>query len=122
MKNIKRLPRSLQILLALPLALACFCLNGPLHAKPKITPEIREVARHQMLVTFAWDVTIHSDRAWDGCDLKITFHDGKGKEIYAVKETIALKVGRNSFSGTEICSIDVWTRVAKYVTTLDCVF
>ena len=114
--------RTLQVLVVFALALACFCLHGPLHAKPKIAPEIREVARHQMLVTFTWDVTIDSDKAWDGCDLKITFHDGKGKEIYAVKETIALKLGRNSFSGTEICSIDTWNRVAKYVTTLDCVF
>lgn len=103
-------------------ALACLWLNPPLHAKPKITPEIREVARHRMLVTFTWDVKIESDKAWDGCDLKITFHDAKGKEIYAVKETIALKVGRNSFSGTEICSLDIWKQVAKYVTTLDCVF
>ena len=111
--------RSLPFFLA---ALACFWVNPPIHAKPKITSEIREVARHQMLVTVSWDVTIQSDKAWDGCDLKISFHDAKGNEVYAVKETIALKVGRNSFSGTEICSVDIWKRVAKYVTTLDCVF
>lgn len=103
-------------------AFACFCVNAPLHAKPKITPEIREVARHQMLVTFSWDVTIQSDKAWDGCDLKIVFHDAKGNELYAVKETIALKIGSNSFSGTEICSVSIWERRARTVTTLDCVF
>jgi hypothetical protein len=103
-------------------ALICIWLCAPLQAKPKITPEIREVARHRMLVTFSWDVTIQSDKTWDGCDLKIAFHDAKGNEIYSLKEIIALKVGHNSFSGTEICSIDIWDRRARTVTTLDCVF
>ncbi|MBN2034023.1 MAG: hypothetical protein JW836_12155 [Deltaproteobacteria bacterium] len=111
--------RSLAVML---FVFACFFANHPLHAKPKITYEIREVARHQRLVTLSWDVTIHSDKTWDGCDLKISFHDGKKNEIYAFKETIALKVGRNSFSGTEICPVEIWNRVAKYITTLDCVF
>jgi hypothetical protein len=118
-KTLRRIPRNLLFFLA---ALACFWVEAPIHAKPKITPEIKEVARHKMLVTFSWEVTVQSDKASDGCDLKISFHDAKGNEIYAVKEVIALKVGRNSFNGTEICSVDVWKRVAKYVTTLDCVF
>jgi hypothetical protein len=114
--------RTLKILPLLPAALACFWMGTPLQAKPKITYEIREVARHKMLVTFSWNVTIESDKSWDGCDLRISFHDGKGNEMYAIKEAIALKVGRNSFNGAEICSVEVWKRVAKYVTTLDCVF
>jgi len=114
--------RILKSLLLVMTALACFLAEAPLYAKPKIAYEIREVARHQMLVTFSWDVTIDSDKSWDGCDLKISFHDGKGNEMYAVKEAISLKVGRNAFNGTEICSVDIWKRVAKYVTTLDCVF
>ena len=95
---------------------------SPLHAKPKITYEIKEVARHEMLVTISWHVNIQSDKAWEGCDLKISFRDSKGEEVYAVKETIALKIGLNAFSGTEICATDTWKRVVKYVTTLDCVF
>jgi hypothetical protein len=95
---------------------------APLHAKPKITYEIKEVAKHEMLVTFSWHVTIQSDKSWDGCDLKISFRDSKGEEVYTVKETIALKIGQNDFSGTEICPTDVWERIVKYVTTLDCVF
>ena len=102
--------------------LVCLLVISPLYAKPKITYEIKEIAKHQMLVTFSWQVNIQSDKAWDGCDLKISFRDSKGEEVYAVKETIALKVGQNSFSGTEICPTDVWKRVVKYVTTLDCVF
>jgi hypothetical protein len=95
----------------------------PLHAKPKITTnEIKEVAKHQMLVTFSWHVNIQSDKSWDGCDLKVSFRDGKGEEVYSVKETIALKLGENAFSGTEICPADIWKRVVKFVYTLDCVF
>jgi hypothetical protein len=93
-----------------------------LQAKPRITYEIKEVAKHALLVTFSWHVTIQSDKAWDGCDLKISFRDSKGEEVYTVKDTIALKIGRNDFSGTEICPTDVWECVVKSVTTLDCVF
>jgi len=75
-----------------------------------------------LLVTFSWHVNIQSDKAWDGCDLKISFRDGKGEEVHVLKETITLKVGRNTFSGTEICPVEAWKRVVKYVTTLDCVF
>ena len=95
---------------------------APLQAKPKVTYEIKEVAKHERLVTFSWHVTIQSDKTWDGCDLKISFRDSNGEEVYTVKETIALKIGQNIFSGTEICPTDVWERVVKSVTTLDCVF
>jgi len=114
--------QGLRKLISLAAILLCLLVISPLHAKPKITYEIKEVAKHQMLVTFSWHVDIQSDKAWDGCDLKISFRDSKGDELYAVKETIGLKVGQNSFSGTEICSASIWKRVAKYVTTLDCVF
>jgi hypothetical protein len=94
----------------------------PLYAKPKVECEIKKVAEHSLLVTFSWQVSVNSDKAWDGCDLKISFRDSKGQEIFTVKDTIALKVGQNAFSGTEVCQADIWKRVAKYVTTLDCVF
>jgi hypothetical protein len=102
--------------------IALFWSASPLHAKPKVECEIKKIAEHSLLVTFSWQVSVNSDKAWDGCDLKISFRDGKGQEIYTVKETIALKVGQNAFSGTEVCQADIWKRVAKYVTTLDCVF
>jgi len=115
-------PRRLRRVLFSVLVLGVWFAVSPLHAKPKITYEIQEVARHEMLVTFSWHVNIQSDKTWEGCDLKISFRDGKGQEVYAVKETIALKIGMNSFSGTEICATETWKRVVKYVTTLDCVF
>lgn len=102
--------------------LVFFCVISPIQAKPKVTCEIEEVSKHDMLVTFSWKVGIQSDKTWEGCDLKISFRDGRGDEIYVVKETIALKIGQNAFSGAEICASATWKRVAKYVTTLDCVF
>ena len=103
--------------------IACLFLVAPLQAKPKITKhEVEAVAKHETLVTLFWKVVIQSDKAWDGCDLKISFRDSKGEEVYIVKETIALKVGENSFSGTEICPTDTWKSVVKFITTLDCVF
>lgn len=108
--------------LVVVMVLLSFLAIAPLHAKPKITYEIKEVSKHETLVTFSWHVTIQSDKAWDGCDLKISFRDSKGEEVYAVNETIALKIGRNDFSGTEICPTELWEGVVKSVTTLDCVF
>jgi hypothetical protein len=122
-KKMKIFRRPLRGVFPFLVGLACLWAVSPLHAKPKITThEIKEVAKHQMLVTFSWHVDIQSDKAWDGCDLKISFRDSKGEEIYTVKETIVLKVGQNAFSGTEVCQADIWKRVVKYVTTLDCVF
>jgi hypothetical protein len=102
--------------------IACLWTVSPVHAKPKVECEIKKIAEHSLLVTFSWQVSVNSDKAWDACDLKISFRDSKGLEIYTLKETIALKVGQNAFSGTEICHADIWKRVVKYVTTLDCVF
>jgi hypothetical protein len=111
------------VFLPVTVLVSFFFVISPLYAKPKITiHEIKEISRHQVLVTFSWHVTIQSDEARDGCDLKISFRDSRGEEIYSVKETIALKVGQNSFSGTEVCHADIWKRIAKYVTALDCVF
>lgn len=97
-------------------------LVSPLHANPKVACEIKEIARHQSLVTFSWHVIIQSDKVRDGCDLRISFRDSKGEEIYFVRETIALNLGRSVFSGTEVCALESWKRVVKYITTLDCVF
>ena len=91
-------------------------------AKPIVKCDIKEVSKHPLLVTLEWRVSIFSDKAWDGCDLRISFQDNKGQEVYFVKEILKLKVGQNEFSGEDICNRDVWKRVAKYVTTLDCQF
>jgi hypothetical protein len=91
-------------------------------AKPTVKCDVFKVSEHQLLVTFEWRVSIFSDKAWDGCDLRISFQDNKGQEIYFVKEILRLKVGQNEFSGTDICNRDVWKRAVKYVTTLDCQF
>lgn len=101
---------------------ACWLMPSALHATPKVACEIKEVARHQSLVTFSWHVTIDSDKVREGCDLKVSFRDNKGEELYLVSDSVALKVGRSIFSGTEVCPLESWKRVVKYVTTLDCVF
>jgi len=97
-------------------------ISGGAEAKPTVKCEVMKVSEHQLLVTFEWRVSIFSDKAWDGCDLRISFQDPGGQEIYYVKEILKLKVGPNEFSGTDICERDVWKKVVKYVTTLDCQF
>jgi hypothetical protein len=91
-------------------------------AGPKVSCEVSVVSRHTALVTFTWDVKVASEKAWDACDLFISFQNDKGQEIYSVRQTIGVRIGQSSFSGTEICDSDVWKRVKKYVATLDCVF
>ncbi len=91
-------------------------------AKPTVKFEVIQVSEHQMLVTFEWRVSILSDKTWDGCDFRISFQDNKGQEIFFVKEILKLKTGHNEFSGTDICSRDVWKRTVKRVATLDCQF
>jgi hypothetical protein len=91
-------------------------------AKPIVKCDVKEVAKHELLVTLEWRVSIFSDKAWDGCDLRISFQDNKGQEIFFIKEILKLKTGQNEFSGTEICRRDDWKRSVKYVTTLDCQF
>jgi hypothetical protein len=109
--------------LGLVLALsALFLVSSLAHAKPTVKCEVLKVSEHKLLVTFEWRVSILSDKAWDGCDLRISFQDNKGQEIYFVKEILKLKTGHNEFSGTDICNRDVWKRVVKYVTILDCQF
>jgi hypothetical protein len=95
---------------------------SPLGAEPKITFEINKISEHRLLVNYAWRVNILSDKAWDGCMLKISFRDKAGKEIYLIQEVIKLRLGQNEFNGTDICDSEIWKRVDKSVVTLDCVF
>jgi hypothetical protein len=111
--------KKLRLLLALS---ALFLISSLGDAKPTVKCDVFKVSEHQLLVTFEWRVSIFSDKAWDGCDLRISFQDNKGQEVYFVKEILKLKVGQNEFSGSDICNRDVWKRVAKYLTTLDCQF
>jgi hypothetical protein len=94
----------------------------PLGAEPKITFEINKISEHRLLVHYAWRVNILSDKAWDGCTLKISFRDKAGKEIYSIQKVIKLGLGQNEFNGTDICGLEIWKRVDKRVVTLDCVF
>jgi len=102
--------------------LCFFLLILPLHAKPVVECEVKKVAQHKLLVTFAWKATITSDKGWDACDLSISFLDGKGREVYKIHERLNLKVGKNNLEGNEICDSAIWQRMRKYITTLDCVF
>jgi hypothetical protein len=95
---------------------------GPLLAAPKVSCEVSVVSRHPALVTLNWGVKVVSEKAWDACDLIISFQDEKGREVHSVRETVALRVGQSSFSGTEVCDSEIWSRVKKYVATLDCLF
>jgi hypothetical protein len=97
-------------------------IASPLAAKPKITFEIKKISEHRLLVNYAWRVNILSDKAWEGCTLKISFRDKAGKEIYLIQEVIKLRLGKNEFNGTDICDSEIWKRVDKQVVTLDCVF
>jgi hypothetical protein len=105
-----------------PALCALFLISSLADAKPTVKCDVVKVSEHQLLVTFEWRVSIFSDKAWDGCDLRISFQDNKGQEIFFVKEILKLKTGQNEFSGADICSKDVWKRTIKYVTTLDCQF
>ena len=102
--------------------LLLFAWITPSEAGPTVTCTIKEIARHEMLVTFSWDVSVVSEKKWDACDLHISFRDIKGHEIYAVSERLEISKGKNAFSGHDICDKNLWKRVSKYVTTLDCVF
>ena len=101
---------------------ALLFLSSLTDAKPIVKCDVKEVSKHSLLVTLEWRVSIFSDKPWDGCDLRISFQDNKGQEIHFVKEILKLKAGHNEFSGTDICDREVWKRVLKYVTTLDCQF
>jgi len=91
-------------------------------AKPRVTCRIKEVKRHQMLVTYEWTLQIDSDKTWDVCEMTIIFLDRKKKELFRIQENLKLKIGRNDFKGNDICDHDTWKRIDKYVTTLDCIF
>jgi len=91
-------------------------------AKLAVNCEVKEVSRHELLVTLSWKANIQSDKKWDLCELIITLQDIKGDEIYQIRESVELKVGDNSFSGLEICDLKLWKQTEKYTATLDCVF
>lgn len=107
------------LLLCLP---ALFLITSPIGAKPKVTCDVKVLSQHEVLVTLGWEVTVQSERAWDACDLIISFQDERGQEIHALRETLQLKVGSSAFSGHDICDATIWKRVKKYAVTLDCVF
>ncbi|MFZ7111705.1 MAG: hypothetical protein ACOWYE_08475 [Desulfatiglandales bacterium] len=92
------------------------------HAGPVVSCEVKKVREHDLLMTFVWDVSVVSEKHYDACDLSISFQDGQGREILIVKETIEIKAGSNAFEGHEICDIETWQRIKKYVAKLDCVF
>lgn len=106
----------------LGLVLAFLLASSPLGAQPKVKCEINKISQHQLLVNFSWKVTVYSNKAWDGCDLKISFRDKAGKEIHLIRDVLKLKVGNNEYSGSDICDTDTWKRIDKYVTSLDCLF
>jgi hypothetical protein len=90
-------------------------------SKPRVTCEVDVVARHPSLVTFTWRVTVESERDSDACDLIISFLDGSGTEVHALREILSVKAGRSTFSGHDVCDSIIWDRIKKYVTTFDCV-
>jgi len=102
--------------------LAVFLVASPSWAKPKVTCAVKKVSQHQKLVTFIWEVTVVSDKKWDVCDLRISFLDKGGQELYVVSERMKVPEGKHSFSGHDICERDIWNRISKYLTTFDCVF
>jgi hypothetical protein len=108
--------------LCLVLVLLLFIAPPLSLAKPKVRCEITKISQHHLLVSFSWRVTVYSDKAWDGCDLKISFRDKSGKEIHLIHDVLRLKVGPNEYSGMDICGTQTWEQIDKYVTTLDCVF
>lgn len=91
-------------------------------AEPTVRYDVKKISQYDLLVTFSWRVNIVSDKIHDACDLKISFKDDRGREIYLVRETLKLKVGSNAFEGHEICNSEVWERITRSVATLDCVF
>ena len=97
-------------------------MAGVVQAEPTVSCQIEKVSEHRLLVTFSWKVRVDSDKAWDACDLNISFRDEKGREIYAVHDLLKIKTGQNAFTGTEICDSEAWKRVSSYRATLDCVF
>lgn len=106
----------------LPCFVALVLIASPISAKPKVICDVKVLSQHEKLVTLGWEITVQSDRAWDACDLIISFQDETGREIHALRETLQLKAGTSAFSGHDICDALVWKRVKKYAGTFDCVF
>ena len=91
-------------------------------AEPAVQYDVKKIRQHDLVVTFSWKVTVVSDKTHDACDLKISFKDERGQEIYLVRETLRLIPGPNIFEGHEICRSELWERITRSVATLDCVF
>ena len=104
-------------------SLIIFLMAAPFaSAKLNVKCEVTEISTHELLVTLGWKVNVESDKSWDACDLVISFLDDRGKEIFVINERKKVKVGNNSFSGSEICDSQTWRLVRKYVASFDCVF
>ncbi len=94
----------------------------PAGGEPTLRYNIKKIKQHDRLVTFSWQVTVICDKDHDACDLRISFKDDHGREIYQVRETLKIKTGSNAFEGLEICNSEVWEHLYKSVATLDCIF
>jgi len=92
------------------------------NAELKVTCDVEVLNRHELSVTLGWRVTVVSDKKWDACDLVISFRNKAQVELFQVKERMALKIGNNLFTGYDICALETWKQVNKYVTSFDCVF
>lgn len=100
----------------------CLLIAAPAQGRLTAKCEVKVVSQHPNLVTFTWEGSVESDKNWEACDLVISFLDAEGKQIHEVRETIRVRAGRNTISGFDICEAQIWKRIKKYVTRLDCVF
>ena len=92
------------------------------NAELKVTCDVEVLSEHELTVTLGWKVTVISDKKWDACDLIISFRNKGQVELFQIKERMELKRGNNQFTGYDICEIETWKQVKKYVTSFDCVF
>ncbi len=91
-------------------------------AELRVSLEVSKVSSHPELVTLVWEATITSDRAWEGCELLISFRDAAGREIHRITRMVELGEGRNRVTGHEICEAWIWDRTSKFAGKLNCGF
>ncbi|MFO7785794.1 MAG: hypothetical protein ACQET7_06805 [Thermodesulfobacteriota bacterium] len=84
--------------------------------------DVQEVAKHSVLVTLSWTVTIQADRDWESCELLILFRDDQEREIHRINKMLSVKKGRNEVTGHDICETSVWDRTRKFSGKLNCGF
>ena len=84
--------------------------------------DVQEVAKHAVLVTLSWTVTIQADRDWEGCELLISFRDDQDREIHRITKTMSVKKGRSEITGHDICETSVWDKTRKFSGKLNCGF